>query len=101
MDIDILIEDLDVLVDMARENTTIGGWLGLANSATQIKNILEKQIPKRAEYHHKADGECALVICPSCENRVMVTKVAFPLDRYCKECGQHYTANIANWGIEE
>lgn len=62
---------------------------------------LEKQIPKKAEYHHKADGECALTICPNCKNRVTVTRVAFPLDRYCKECGQHYVVDIANWEVEE
>lgn len=62
---------------------------------------LEKQIPKKAEYHHKVDGECALVICPNCDNRVIVTKFAFPLDRYCKECGQHYVVDIANWEVEE
>lgn len=62
---------------------------------------LEKQIPKKAEYHHEADGNCALTICPNCENRVTVTRFAFPLDRYCKECGQRYVVDIANWEVKE
>lgn len=66
-----------------------------------ILESLEKQVPKKAEYHHKVNGECALTICPNCENRVIVTRFAFPLDRYCKECGQHYVIDIKDWDIEE
>ena len=64
-------------------------------------SALEKQLPKKAEYHHKANGNCALTICPNCENRVTVTRYAFPLNRYCKECSQHYVVNILDWEVEE
>lgn len=76
-----------------------------AEKQIEIQNVildaLEKQIPRKAEYHHKADGDCALIICPNCENRLTVAKYIFPLDRYCKECGQYYTADVKDWSVEE
>ena len=73
------------------------------NSAALViaMKAIEKADEKNAEYHHKAYGQCALTICPRCDNRVTVTKFGFPLDRYCKECGQHYVVNIKNWEVEE
>ena len=64
-------------------------------------SALEKQIPKKAEYHHKANEECALIICPNCKNRLTVARCIFPLDRYCKQCGQHYVVDIKDWSVEE
>lgn len=69
--------------------------------ADELNSAIEKQIPKKAEYHHKANGECALTICPNCESGLIVTRFAFPLDRYCKQCGQRYIVNILNWEVEE
>lgn len=66
-----------------------------------IRELCEKQIPKKAEYRHKANGKCALIICPNCENRLTVARYIFPLDRYCKECGQHYVVDIKDWSVEE
>lgn len=43
-DIGIVIEDLDTLVEIARNNMTIGGWLGITESALLIKQLLEKQL---------------------------------------------------------
>ena len=62
---------------------------------------LEKQIPKKAKYHHKADGDCVLVICPNCESMLTVARHTTPLDRYCKECGQHYIVDVEDWSVEE
>jgi hypothetical protein len=62
---------------------------------------VEKQIPKNVEYHHKRNGDCALVICPCCENRIIISRNFFPLDRYCKNCGQHYISDMIDWRVEE
>ena len=67
----------------------------------EFYKALNKQIPKKSTYHHKANGECALTICPNCENRLTVDSCMFPLDRYCKKCGQHYIANKLDWSVEE
>ena len=70
-------------------------------AAKLATSALEKQMPKPAEYHHKADGKCALTICPNCENRLAITRYVFPLDRYCKQCGQHYVVDVKDWSVEE
>ncbi len=64
-------------------------------------SALENQIPKKAKYHHKADGDCVLVICPNCESMLTVARHTTPLDRYCKECGQHYIVDVEDWSVEE
>lgn len=46
-DIEIALEDLDTLVEIARQHMTIGGWLGITRSALTIKKVLEKQLAEQ------------------------------------------------------
>lgn len=46
-DIELALEDLDILVEIARQHMTIGEWLGITRSALIMKKSLEKQIPKK------------------------------------------------------
>ena len=43
-DIEIALEDLDTLVEIARQHTGIASWLGLVQSALIMKEALEKQL---------------------------------------------------------
>ena len=43
-DIEIALEDLDTLVEIARQHTGIASWLGLIQSALIMKEALEKQL---------------------------------------------------------
>ena len=43
-DIELALEDLDTLVEIARQHMTIGEWLGIVQSALVIKEALKKQL---------------------------------------------------------
>ena len=92
MDIDILIEDLDLLVEIARKDLNMAGLLQITNSASEISQILEKQIPKKiiktgikckavdVETKEIMTYEC--YPCPNCEK--WITKIY----KFCPNCGQ-------------
>ena len=84
MDIDILIEDLDTLVAIAREDKCIGitRWLGLNNSATEIKQMLETLRAK------KAINSPDHFICPSCGEVTIFPCEGGIGDNNCSYCGQ-------------
>lgn len=75
-DIERAIEDLDTLVEIARNQMTIGAWLGITESALVIREALEKQIPMKpikAEYDYN---------CPICGYEYLINQ------NYCQYCGQ-------------
>ena len=79
---EIILEDLDTLVEIARKNISCTGtWLGLTHSAVALREALEKQIPKepndKCEYVKFKSG-----YCPNCSTSVC------GIDKYCPTCGQ-------------
>ncbi len=46
-EIETALEDLDILVEVARQHMGIAQWLGIVPSALIIKESLEKQIEKK------------------------------------------------------
>ena len=46
---------------------------------------LEKQIPKKTEHRHQANGKAEHWVCPAC-NRIRWYKVY--IEHYCGSCGQ-------------
>lgn len=65
-DIELVMEDLDKLVEIARENYTIAGYLGVVNSANFIIKTLEKQIPKKPLFKTDYSAYSSYYVCPSC-----------------------------------
>ena len=45
-ELEIMIEDLDSMLEIARKHCCIAPWLGLMDSATDIRKILKKKIKK-------------------------------------------------------
>lgn len=45
-ELELMIEDLDSLVEIARKQCCIAPWLGLADSAMDIRKMLKKKIKK-------------------------------------------------------
>lgn len=79
-DAEIILEDLDTLVEIARKNISCTGtWLGLTHSAVALREALEKQIPKKV---YKAGEYGISESCPRCKSEV---KHAYC---YCTVCGQ-------------
>ncbi len=76
-DIELAIEDLDKLVEIARENYTIAGYLGVVHSANFIIETLEKQIPQKVIRIEDVASQA----CPLCKSKVN--------GNYCSNCGQN------------
>ena len=45
-ELQIMVEDLDKLVEIARTQCCMAPWLGLVSSATDIRKMLKKKIKK-------------------------------------------------------
>lgn len=89
--IEILIEDLDTLVDIAWESTTMGEWRGLENSAAQIRVMLEKGIAIKPIEHTTLSNNRTTWLCPTC-NRLYWDKEF--LSDYCTSCGQKFDLKL-------
>jgi hypothetical protein len=95
-DIEIALEDLDTLVEIARQHTGIASWLGLVQSALIMKEALEKQTPKEIIYDYGLNE----TRCPRCNT---IFGYAYEEDEtedmyyapYCYECGQ-----CLDWEVE-
>lgn len=95
-DIEIALEDLDTLVEIARQHTGIASWLGLVQSALIMKEALEKQTPKKIIYDYGLNE----TRCPRCNT---IFGYAYEEDEtedmyyapYCYECGQ-----CLDWEVE-
>ena len=90
MGVDILIEDLDLLVEIARKELNMAGWLQVANSAAEIRQVLEKQVPKKiiktGMEFRAVDVETKEIYtyecypCPECEKWII------KIYKYCPHC---------------
>lgn len=83
-DIELAIEDLDKLVEIARENYNIVGYLGVVHSANFIIETLEKQIPKELSWEGPTNDakDDAEAYCPKCDYYFKDET------SYCPDCGQ-------------
>ena len=77
-DAEIVKEDLDTMVEIARQHMNAGAWLQLAHSANELRAALEKQIPKEARYEYTDRPG----VCDGCGQVMPKGK------RYCDYCGQ-------------
>lgn len=85
---EIILEDLDTLVEIARKNISCTGtWLGLTHSAVALREALEKQIPKPPTYtvheKYKTLGKNYY-----CQCGVMFVDFKRSGTNYCGNCGQ-------------
>lgn len=93
-----ILEDLTKLLNIAKLNVDAFAWVGLIESATELKKAYKKQIPKKP-YHDMSD-ERTLLKCPGC-NYIFVTKYADGslcagrMSKYCPDCGEKL-----DWGKE-
>ena len=88
IDSNVVIEDLDKLVKCARETYTIAGFLSIVNSATILREALEKQIPRTA----LLDEDSSYFVCGNCKSGINYTSDKID-HRYCLNCGQRL-----DWG---
>lgn len=76
-DIELALEDLDTLIEIARQHMTTGSWLGITQSVLTIKNALEKQISYTPIERKGFEGKCKCGV-------VFLDR----LTNYCGNCGQ-------------
>lgn len=83
-DIELALEDIDSMVELARQTYTTAGFLGIVHSANLIRAALEKQIEKEPEWvigsRHHSDNVKAY--CDECREELIED---YP---YCPKCGQ-------------
>ena len=80
-DVEIILEDLDQLVEYARDNYTIAGFLSVANSATMLREAMIKRIERKPTTHSIADYS-NLYLFFHCNNSIDKR------NKYCPICGQ-------------
>ena len=81
-DAEVITEDLNTMVEIARTNMTTCGWLGITHSAVALRNALEKQIPKEPEHLMLYDVHR----CPVCEYTLRDEHIPLKNVLYKKHC---------------
>lgn len=83
-DIELALEDLDNIVEDARVNKSMVGFLNKVHSANTMKEALEKQIPKQVK---ELDKEYGYFICNTCDHYINYSD-DYESHKYCLNCGQ-------------
>lgn len=83
-EIEIVLEDLDELIELARKKYNIAGFLSIVHSANMIRGLLEKQVSKKPK---EVDYDDGYFKCSGCGG--LVSWLDSPkVHKYCLLCGQ-------------
>lgn len=89
-EVNMAIEDIEKIVDIARKEYSVSGFLGVVHSAKLIENILKKQIPQSPNYDENGSVEYPenWLECPGCGEVIPEYIAENETECYCLFCGQ-------------
>lgn len=100
-DIEIALEDLDTLVEIARQHTGIASWLGLVQSALIMKEALEKQLNGVwIPVSERLPNNCGLGVLLTIENKFQQRKVIQGFTGYMEKGKLEFHTNDKTTNLE-